>query len=175
MLVTAGGGGDGYVLMDNYLSMIEQEAKLPPFKSIMVTGPFMPRDERNAVARRARRLGVRVLHFYPRMEEMLAASDVVVGMGGYNTICEILSVGTPTLTIPRDTPRLEQLIRARVLNKKGLVEYISWSEFTPERLRERVYHLLENPAPYREAMGRFSLTGLDIMAQRVKSYREKEC
>ena len=28
------------------------------------------------------------------MEEILAAADVVVSMGGYNTVCEILSQGT---------------------------------------------------------------------------------
>jgi len=37
-------------------------------------------------------------------------------MGGYNTVCEVLSHGTVSLIIPRETPRKEQLIRETAPN-----------------------------------------------------------
>ena len=42
VVVTAGGGGDGYGMMHSFLSMLESETRPPPFKSILITGPFMP-------------------------------------------------------------------------------------------------------------------------------------
>ena len=45
-------------------------------------------------------------------------------MGGYNTLCEVLSAGAPAVVVPRVAPRLEQLIRARVFERRGLVRMI---------------------------------------------------
>ncbi len=41
VVVTAGRGGDGYLVMDTFLSMLERESSPPPFKSVLITGPFM--------------------------------------------------------------------------------------------------------------------------------------
>ena len=98
--VTAGGGGDGFIMMEVFLTMLEKMSGKPPFKTVFVTGPFMPPAERDEVTERARRLGIRCWHFYRRMEEVLAAADVVVSMGGYNTVCELLTLGTVSLIIP---------------------------------------------------------------------------
>ena len=174
VVVTAGGGGDGYALMDTFLKMLEKEMKPLPYKCACITGPFMPRAQRNEISARARKLGLRGWHFYHRMEEIMAAADVVVSMGGYNTVCEILSLGLPSLIVPRDTPRKEQLIRARVLREQGLVDYLPWNEFSPETLRGKVLELLAHPEPYRRAIADFQLKGLDTMAARVKSYRKRE-
>jgi predicted glycosyltransferase len=48
----------------------------------------MPKNERKQVFKRARKLGVRTFHFYRGMEKIFAAADLVVCMGGYNTLCE---------------------------------------------------------------------------------------
>ncbi|GAA1342483.1 hypothetical protein [Arthrobacter roseus] len=42
-------------------------------------------------------------------------------MGGYNSICEILSTSVPALVIPRVHPRQEQLIRASAMQRHDLV------------------------------------------------------
>ena len=173
VVVTTGGGGDGYAVMDNYLAMLESGTANPPFKSVLITGPFMPKKQRKNVFQRARGLGnVRAYHFYRQMEKLLAAADLVVSMGGYNTICEILSQGTPSLIIPRETPRLEQLIRAQRLHGQQLVDYIPWNVCSPEMIRGKVVSLLESPQPYREAIRRFKLTGIDVMRQRVQAFRD---
>jgi predicted glycosyltransferase len=167
IVVTTGGGGDGYVVMDAYLSMLERETTPLPFKNVLITGPFMPKQQRSRVFKRARRLGIRTYHFYRNMEKLLAAADVAVSMGGYNTLCELLSIGTTALIIPRETPRKEQLIRARILHSQQLVDYVPWSRCNPDVLRQKVWALLENSAHYRRTISNFKLTGIDEMRKRL--------
>ena len=171
VVVTTGGGGDGYRVMDTYLATLESFSNQPPFKSVLITGPFMPKEERRDVFKRARRLGVRTYHFYRQMEKIFSAADIVVSMGGYNTLCEILGQGTISLVIPRETPRQEQIIRARAFHRQNLVDYISWSDFSADRLGQKLFDLLENPKPYHEAISRFRLTGIETMQQRLREFR----
>ncbi|MFC1820778.1 glycosyltransferase family protein, partial [Thermodesulfobacteriota bacterium] len=173
IVVTAGGGGDGYVMMDAFLSMLESGDNSLPMKSVIITGPFMPSNERERITGRARKLGVRTWHFYRKMEEILAAADLVVTMGGYNTVCEILTQGSVSLIIPRETPRKEQLIRAQILCDQNFVDYIPWNALSPQRLREKVLTLLKNPKPYKEAISKFQLTGLDVIIQRLQICRNQ--
>ncbi|MEW6218317.1 MAG: glycosyltransferase [Thermodesulfobacteriota bacterium] len=171
VVVTTGGGGDGFAVMDTFLAMVEAAAGRLPFTSLLVTGPFMPRQERRDLAVRARRLGVRILPFVRHMEGLLAAAELVVTMGGYNTICEILTQGKPSLIIPRETPRREQLLRAQALKRQGLVDFIPWGECTPATMKEKILRILADPEPFRQAMARFPLTGLDVMRQRLALFR----
>lgn len=171
VLVTTGGGGDGYALMNVYLEMLESTPNPLPFKSVLITGPFMPRKQRADIFQRAKRLGVNCYRFYRWMEKIQAAADLVVCMGGYNTICEVLSQGTVPLIIPRETPRKEQLIRAKILLTQKLADYISWKDLSPQIMREKVFYLLENPIAYQQAISRFHLTGIDVMRQRLQSFK----
>ena len=171
VVVTTGGGGDGYGVMDNFLTALETYNSSVPFKSVLITGPFMPKLERRDVFKRARKLGLRTYHFYRQMEKIFAAADVVVSMGGYNTLCEILGQGTISLVIPRETPRKEQIIRARAFHRQNLVDYIPWDEFTPGLLHEKLITLLQNPESYHEAISRFRLTGIETMQQRLREFR----
>jgi predicted glycosyltransferase len=174
VVVTTGGGGDGYPVMDTFLTMLESGPRPFPFRSVLITGPFMPGQARKEIFDRAKRLGIRAYRFYRWMEKILAAADLVVGMGGYNTICEILTQKTPSLIIPRETPRKEQLIRSEVLRRQGLIRYIPWHLLSPEALRKAVFHILEQPKPYQEAMDRFRLTGFEVMSQRLQDLRKKK-
>ncbi len=63
VVVTTGGGGDGYRVMDTYLTALESYGGSPSFKSVLITGPFMPKQERRDVFKRARKLGVRTYPF----------------------------------------------------------------------------------------------------------------
>lgn len=171
VLVTTGGGGDGHAVMHNFLKMIESSNNCLPFKSILVTGPFMPNKERKDIFSRARKLGIKPCEFYEQMEDMVSASDLVVTMGGYNTICEILSLKTISLVIPRETPRKEQLIRAKILHDQNLLDYIPWNSMSPKTLLNNIMNLLDHPEPYRKAIDRFKLTGLKAMRERLNTFR----
>ncbi len=171
VVLTTGGGGDGYALMDTYLTMLEQQLPTRPFRSVLVTGPFMPRDERKMLFKRARRQGVSSFLFFRQMEKLMAAADLVVSMGGYNTLSEVLSQGTPSLVIPREKPRLEQLIRARSFHSQGLIDYVPWSECAPTTLCQKIEAILEAPHAYRDALARFRFTGIEIMRNRIDRFR----
>ncbi len=173
VVVTAGGGGDGYPVMETFLTMLESEMKAPPFKSVLITGPFMPRKKRMEIFNRSRQLGVKTYRFFGRMEKIQAAADLVISMGGYNTICEILSQRTVSLIIPRETPREEQLIRAKVFNNRHLIDYISLQSLSPPTLKSKVLSLLQNPETYQEAISKFMLTGIDSMYSRIQAFRNE--
>ncbi|MEA2116789.1 MAG: glycosyltransferase [Thermodesulfobacteriota bacterium] len=171
IVLTTGGGGDGFKMMDIYLALYEAEP-LEGVCSVLITGPFMPIEQRRELAKRARPLGIKVRPFYPRMEELFAAADLVVSMGGYNTVCEILSQGTVSLIIPRDRPRQEQLIRAQALKARGLIDCIPWKALDVKGLRTKITAMLDNLDQYRLPMQGFSLDGIDVIQERLEKFRE---
>jgi predicted glycosyltransferase len=171
VIVTIGGGGDGYTVLDNYLKMLETNGTVD-FKTLMITGPFLSLERLDELADRARALKVQIKPFVRNMEKRMAKSDLVVSMGGYNTMCEILSLKKPALIIPRDNPRQEQLIRAQVFKEQGLCEYIRWDDVSPETMREKINALLDDPTPCTSALNTFAMTGLKVMRERLKFFRE---
>ncbi|WP_041720883.1 glycosyltransferase family protein [Pseudodesulfovibrio piezophilus] len=171
VVVTIGGGGDGYTVLDNYLKMLETNGTVD-FKTLMITGPFLDPDRLDELADRARALKVQIKPFVKNLEKRMAAADLVVTMGGYNTLCEILSLRKPALVIPRDNPRQEQLLRARVFKSHGLCDYIKWDNATPEMLREKVHALLTDSTRCVAELEQFRMTGLDVMRQRLTHFRE---
>ena len=170
VLVTTGGGADGYPLMDAYLSMLEKLEK-PEFRSILVSGPFMPKPMREDIRSRAAKVKARFHHFSRSMEALIGLADVVVSMGGYNTICEILSLGKPSLVVPREEPRLEQRIRAEVFKRHGLIDYLPWSELSPEALERKVASLIANPGNCCQGISGFTFNGLEHISKRLAEFR----
>jgi predicted glycosyltransferase len=144
-----------------------------PFRTVMVSGPFVPKPRQDELADRARRSGIAFKTFHNKPEKLMANADVVVSMGGYNTICEVLSQRKVTLVIPRDTHRMEQLIRARMLQREGLADFIEWDRMSPSLMLGRILALLENPAPWKQAMENFALTGLETIKQRLAAFRQE--
>lgn len=171
VVVTIGGGGDGYCILDNYLKMLESNGSVD-FKTLMITGPFMDPDRLDELADRARAVKVVIKPFVKNIEKKMALADLVVTMGGYNTLCEILSLKKPALVIPRDNPRKEQLLRAQVFQGRGLCDFIQWSEVTPEILREKVNKLLGDPGTCVADLREFRMTGHDVMRERLAHFRE---
>lgn len=168
VLVTTGGGGDGKEVLEHYLALHDYYPTSLPFKSIIITGPFMPKRDRTHIQEHAKQLGIKTLPFHPRMEELMKAADLVISMGGYNTICEILTQKTPALIIPRETPRKEQRIRATCLKARGLLDYIPWNEVTPQLLREKIFSILDNRARYVSTIQNFKLSGLATMHSQLQ-------
>ncbi len=173
VVVTTGGGGDGYAVLDTYLRMLETARPEVAMRTIMVSGPFMPKSERLDIACRAKKLGVKFYYFSRQMENLIAAADLVVCMGGYNTVCEVLSQRKVSLIIPRESPRLEQRIRAEVMRRHSLMDFLPWGDLSPERMRDKIEQLLANIEPCRSAVNEFRLTGLDVMRQRLAKFQSE--
>jgi predicted glycosyltransferase len=148
ILVTAGGGGDGQNLLRSYAAFLESLPGTAPFRSVVVTGPFMsPRRRAEITARlQALRQPIDVVTFTDRFEELLAGTKGVVSMAGYNTTVEILSAGTPALLLPRESPRREQWIRAERLARVADVEFCRSDSCDPSRIGRFVQRVLKQSA-----------------------------
>jgi predicted glycosyltransferase len=133
VLVTAGGGGDGAILLSAYAEYLENQTGPLPFRSVVVTGPFLSPSKSQRL--RARLMGtaasVEVVEFTDQIEPLTAGACAIVSMGGYNTAVEALSARVPSLFIPRSSPRLEQTIRSDRLSKCSGVKWCAASDVTP--------------------------------------------
>ena len=136
ILVTAGGGGDGERLIQAYLEGLRADDRArcdPTLHHVVVCGPEMPAPTRQKLDRIAGHCPqLRILEFTPDLDSYMNAADVVVSMGGYNTICEILSQRKRAVVVPRDRPVREQLIRAERLGALGAFTWIHPDKLTPE-------------------------------------------
>jgi predicted glycosyltransferase len=139
VVVTTGGGEDGYDLIRNYILGLEHlSPELHPM-SVVITGPDLESSRRNEIVRLANEhQRVMVIEFTDDMMAFLDAADVVVSMGGYNTICEILSLRKRAVVVPRVKPVSEQWIRAERMAARGLFRAIHPDRITPETLMKEV-------------------------------------
>jgi predicted glycosyltransferase len=141
VVATVGGGGDGVELLEAVLRGLQQSNG--GFDTLVVAGPLMPARFRERLAALADSCPlVRLVSFVDDLQSTIAAADVVVSMGGYNAICEILSAERPAVIVPRVAPRREQLIRAEALSERGVVRTIHPDDLTPARIIAEIEELL---------------------------------
>jgi len=172
VLMTTGGGGDGYPVVNTFLKAFEEHRAPPSVRVVIVTGPFLSPTHFKDVERRCASLGFHLFRFHRFMERLIGAADVIVSMGGYNTVCEIISQRKPFLIIPRTVPREEQLIRAEVLCRRGFCEYLPPERLSAEAVYRKVEHLLENGTEVASKAGDFPFTALDVIRSRILENRQ---
>ena len=137
IVATIGGGSDGHPVLEAAQEAIARLQRIRPgLSGILVTGPFMPVELKAALRAKA-------TPSCPVVEsadifQLIAASDAVVAMAGFNTVCEALSLGRPLVMVPRSTDKVEQEMRARVLASHDLARWIHPEELTPNRLVEEL-------------------------------------
>ena len=148
IVVTAGGCGDGFDLIKNFLDARARRARVRDAHSLIVTGPLMARGKRDLLKSAARAENLTVIEFTPDLLSYLAAADLVVSMAGYNTVCETLSLGARLLLVPRVKPRLEQRIRAEALAARGLARMILPNELAPQHFARAIEAALTAPPPH---------------------------
>jgi predicted glycosyltransferase len=132
-LVTLGGGEDAFDIIATYLRGIAQLPTPHNLHSLIVTGPEMNAAQRQALQENLPP-HVTMIEFTNDLMSYLGAADVVVSMGGYNTVSEILSLAKNAIVIPRVRPVQEQLIRAERMSERGYFQYIHPDELTAENL-----------------------------------------
>ncbi len=165
ILVTAGGGGDGVELIRSVLSVYEKSSdKL--LEALFVLGPYMPSKERDEFVALGKSIpGVKIIGFDARMEDLIFNARAVVGMGGYNTFCEILSFDKPALIVPRTVPREEQLIRTTRAAELDLVDMILPVDADdPNKLLAALVALPDRPKPSQRYTD-FALDGLTCVVE----------
>jgi predicted glycosyltransferase len=132
VLCLVGGGSDGGRLAEAFA-----QAELPPeTNGVILTGPQMPHEVQERLCRcAARHKRLRVVRFVNEPALLLQQADRVIAMGGYNTICEVLSFEKRALIVPRVKPR-EQLIRAERFHDLGLLDVLHPDALNPQALTD---------------------------------------
>ena len=160
VLATAGGGEDGFLLLKTFLEA--QVLAASRVRSLVVCGPEMKETQRNALAALARELpAVTLQAFSDDMMSLIEAADLAVCMGGYNTVCEMLTVGRRAIVVPRVRPVQEQWIRAERMAARGLVRALHPDALSAGTLAAALADelaALERPSATRPAL---NMCGLD--------------
>jgi predicted glycosyltransferase len=170
VLVTAGGGEDGYPLLRTYLEGIQLVAQDDSLQSFVVSGPEMPSEQQEGLFQlAATHPNVRMLEFTDDLMSYVEAADIVVAMGGYNTFCEILSAQKPSIIVPRVRPSQEQLLRSHRMSELGILTQILPEELTPGYLIKHVFHQLQHPDSFVTSIKQLDLDALPRIAKHVLS------
>lgn len=139
ILTTAGGGSDGINLL-----RAAAAARVPDgYRHVVVTGPQLDAARFHEVAQAA---GPRTIvrRTWPGMSHHIQRAAAVISMAGYNTVSEILASDTPALLVPRETPRLEQFIRATALKDVGATDLLRVADLSAAALEDWLTELLRD-------------------------------
>jgi ATP-binding cassette subfamily B protein len=157
VLATSGGGVDGAATLESFISAA---AKLQPIiggKWRVVSGPLMPAERHEHLAKLGAVAGVEVIHAVLDLRRQVARADCIVTMCGYNTVCDVLSHRRPAVVVPRHGPSLEQTLRSNRLAEWGCAIVVRERELEPGRLATSIHAaLLSSPRAAPVSMNGFS-------------------
>lgn len=170
VLVTPGGGEDGYFLINNYLDGLAQQQDYfsqQKICSLIFCGAEMPPKQQQQIYQQAQKLpGVTVLEFTNDLMSYVNTADAVISMCGYNTITEVLQKGKKAIVIPRIKPGQEQLIRAQAMAKVGLIKMIHPDLLNPDLLIDTLFNSLDKVDKF-NSIKNLDLAGLPRVADYI--------
>jgi predicted glycosyltransferase len=167
VLVTAGGGGDGFFLMEAYLQSLAR-LRVVGFHSVIVTGPLMAADQKAALRTlAAAHPAVELVDHTTNLVPSLEAAHLVVAMAGYNTSAEIIAARKRAILVPRAAPRAEQRMRASLLAKLGVVRSIEPGPDLAHRLATLLPLAVAEPSPPDDAWASLDLNGAERVAEHL--------
>jgi predicted glycosyltransferase len=160
VVVTVGGGDDGEPLL-RLAAAVATDTASAPFHLHLVTGPLTSAAVAHELAEvSASAPNMTVERFNSAMHSLLNAADLVVSMGGYNTMIEVAGLGKRALVAPRPGSG-EQAQRANRFAALGLVRLLDPSTLTARLLATAIQDALSSPAP----TFRLDLGGLDVVGE----------
>lgn len=165
VVAMAGGGADAYPLFDALLRSLPKLLADRPCVVVLVTGPFLPEEERSRLLTRARGLPVHILTSVVDSLSYIGAADLVIAMAGYNTTVEILSQNKPALLVPRSGPSAEQQLRARLFAERGWVHWLPPDQLAGEALGDAAAKILTGASRTPDYPP--DLRGREVAAQRL--------
>jgi predicted glycosyltransferase len=163
VLATAGGGEDGFELLRTFV----EAASGSDWQAVVVSGAQCPPAEARRLERLADDAGLAYRRFVPELSRQFGSLDALVCMGGYNTLAEAAASGVATVCVPRVRPRREQLIRARMFERRGLVRVVEPRRLDPDVLRREVDAVIENNDPDASPQEALDLDGARRAALRL--------
>lgn len=158
--VMAGGGEDGFELIRAYLEMLKSMSR-PRFHSVVIIGPLLTRDKKTQLRLYRSLPALKMMDFTSDLLSYVNAADVVVSMGGYNSLCEILSLNRRAIIVPRAKPRMKQLIRTERFAARGLVRMIHPEKLTSRRLLKEIDLAFESKNPISPEAAGLDMDGVE--------------
>ena len=139
---SAGGGNVGAPLLDSMIQALGRLNKAN-LRLEVFTGPFLNQKEYQRL-KNTTFANIRMQRFTGDFLSYLAASDLSVSMGGYNTTMNILATGVPALIWPFPQNR-EQRLRAERLAAMDLLTVLGDEDLSPDRLAAIIENQLRQP------------------------------
>ena len=127
--VTSGGGADGAMLLDPVVEALALAGRDGGINGTIVMGPLASAEAQHRIGERVAGCDhLTVIESAAGPHDLMIEADLVVCMGGYNTIYEALYARCRVLALPRIQPRREQLERVERLGRLGLVSTLGSDE-----------------------------------------------
>lgn len=168
ILVTPGGGEDGYHLLKCYLQGLRHQKSLDNTKTLVICGPEMIESQRNHIQQLINECSNVILQsFTDDMMACIDAADLVISMGGYNTVCELLTLRKQAIVVPRVVPVQEQWIRAERMSKLGLLRAMHPNQVSPNSLMDTVKEELFKVNAVAESQYQINMDGLSGVCQEI--------
>ncbi|WP_149803751.1 glycosyltransferase family protein [Mesorhizobium sp. NFR06] len=170
VLVSVGGGAAGKVLVSSTIAAARHASN--GWKWCLITGPNLPKDEFDAIARDATP-GLSIFRFREDFASLLTGARLSVSQAGYNTVCDVLRAGCRSLLVPFAAGgETEQTVRALMLGELGLATVLTENDLTPEGLARAIEQALAAPTP---SAHRLDLEGARHSAQILRERYRTWC
>ncbi len=154
IIASAGGGNVGAPVLEAAVQAFKQLAIKKTCHLKVFTGPFLEAGDYDRIKKMAGN-HVQVESFNPHFLSYLAAADLSISMGGYNTTMNILACGVPALVWPFSQNR-EQRLRAGCLSREGILKVIEDEDLRPDRLAALMGQILSSST---RPPGKYDLEG----------------
>lgn len=168
VLATVGGGEDGFPLLDTFI----RASHHANWQGVIVTGPLASADDRITLSSLTERAGMPIYTVVGCLAAWFPLVDAVVCMGGYNTLVEVASTGTPAVCVPRIEPRREQAIRADAFARLGLLRVLVPGDLTATSLSAEIDVALTQSRAHLRSVAQRELDfgGAESAAQRLLTH-----
>ena len=145
IVASAGGGSVGRPLLESAIHAFRQFSGDSSARLMVYSGPYMAPQDFAFLKSLAGR-NIQVEKFTSEFLAYLAAADLSISMGGYNTSMNILACGIPALVWPFGLNR-EQRLRAERLAERAALRILSDEDLQSHRLAEILAKTLTEPHP----------------------------
>lgn len=106
------------------------------------------------------------------LNDIFAASDVVISRAGANAICELLALNKPHLLIPlsANASRGDQILNAKSFKKQGFSEVLEEEDMTTDSLCKNINKVYDNREVYINKMKDSSMSNpIETIVELIKS------
>ena len=137
VVVSAGGGAVGEALIETALAA-RPRSRLAGEDWTVLTGPNFPERRLAALAGQNPET-VTLARAHPQFLALLSRAKLSISQGGYNTVMDLLRVGTPAVIVPFAAEgEAEQTMRARLLEAAGAAVMLAEDDLGPASLAQAI-------------------------------------